>query len=95
MDTNLQLRFELNNLVDQWVDNVIHENGISYAMMEDALNATLVRIKGEVFKEYMSAVQQAAMMASQAQAQMGSQASVEAPAFVAGPSTEEVEASVE
>lgn len=67
MDTNLQLRFELNNLVDQWVDNVIHENGISYAMMEDALNATLVRIKGEVFKEYMSAVQQAAMAQQQQQ----------------------------
>jgi hypothetical protein len=67
MDTNLQLRFELNNLVDQWVDNVVKENGISYAMMEDALNATLVRIKSEVFKEYMSAVQQAAMAQQQQQ----------------------------
>lgn len=67
MDTNLQLRFELNNLVDQWVDNVVRENGISYAMMEDALNATLVRIKSEVFKEYMSAVQQAAMAQQQQQ----------------------------
>lgn len=69
MDTNLQLRFELNNLVDQWVDSVVKENGISYAMMEDALNATLVRIKGEVFKEYMSAVQQAAMAQQQQQQQ--------------------------
>ena len=48
MDNNLQLRFELNNLVDGWVDNVIRENGLSYAMMEDALNATLVRIKGNI-----------------------------------------------
>ena len=66
MDNNLQLRFELNNLVDGWVDNVIRENGLSYAMMEDALNATLVRIKGEVFKEYMNAVQQAQMEAMRA-----------------------------
>lgn len=67
MDNNLQLRFELNNLVDGWVDNVIRENGLSYAMMEDALNATLVRIKGEVFKEYMNAVQQAQVEAMRAQ----------------------------
>ena len=67
MDNNLPLRFELNNLVNQWVDNVIRENGISYAMMEDALNACLIRIKDEVFKEYLNAMSQAAMAAQQAQ----------------------------
>lgn len=59
MENNIQLRFELQQLLNRWVDDVVSTNGITWAMMEDAMNSVLVGIKDKVFKEYIENMQRA------------------------------------
>jgi hypothetical protein len=59
MNNNLQTRLELQGAVQQWTASFMQNNGISAAMMEDALNKVLLKLKDRVLEEFLIEQQQA------------------------------------
>lgn len=55
---NLQTRLELQGSLQQYVENLLN-NGISAAMMEDALNKTLLYVKDRAVTEFLISAQRA------------------------------------
>lgn len=69
---NLQLRFELQASLQQYIKDIMQQYQIPASMVEDALNKILVNIKEQVWLDYLAEQQQAmyeAQMAAQQQAE--------------------------
>jgi hypothetical protein len=66
---NLQLRFELQGSLQQWVDSTMKQYNISAAMMEDAISKILLSLKDKVWQDYLLEQQKAyeEMLASSTQ----------------------------
>jgi len=73
---NLQLRFELQASLQQYVANVMQQYQIPASMMEDALNKLLLEIKEQVWIDYLTEQQQA-MYEAQIAVQQQQEASVQ------------------
>lgn len=56
---NLQMRFELQGSLQQWIDSNMQQYNISAAEMEDALSKVLLRLKDQVLQDYLIEQQQA------------------------------------
>lgn len=54
--TQEQLRLDVQSTVKSYVLNLMRQNNIPAAMMEDALNFTLLDVKDAVFQEFIAAV---------------------------------------
>lgn len=69
MNDYLELRFELQGSLQQWVDSTMQRYNISAAMMEDAMSKILLSLKDKAWQEYRISQQQAyeAAMASSVQ----------------------------
>jgi hypothetical protein len=65
----LQLRFELQGSLQQWVDSTMQQYNISAAMMEDAMSKILLSLKDKVWQDYLLEQQKAyeEMLASSTQ----------------------------
>lgn len=65
----LQLRFELQGSLQQWVDSTMQRYNISAAMMEDAMSKVMLSLKDKVWQDYLLEQQKAyeAAIASSAQ----------------------------
>ena len=55
----LQLRFELQGSLQQWVDSTMQQYNISAAMMEDAMSKVLLSLKDRVWQDYLLEQQKA------------------------------------
>ena len=68
MNNDLQLRFELQGSLQQWVDSTMKQYNISAAMMEDAMSKILLSLKDKVWQDYLLEQQKAyeAVIASSA-----------------------------
>lgn len=55
----LQLRFELQGSLQQWVDSTMQQYNISAAMMEDAMSKVLLSLKDKVWQDYLLEQQKA------------------------------------
>lgn len=55
---DLQTRLELQGSIQQYIENLLNQ-GISAAMMEDALNKVLLFVKDKAVTEFLIAAQQA------------------------------------
>jgi len=55
----LQLRFELQGSLQQWVDSTMKQYNISAAMMEDAISKILLGLKDQVLQDYLFEQQKA------------------------------------
>ncbi len=66
---DLQLRFELQGSLQQWVDSTMRQYNISAAMMEDAMSKILLSLKDKVWQDYLLEQQKAyeEMLASSTQ----------------------------
>lgn len=53
MNNDLQLRFELQGSLQQWVDSTMKQYNISAAMMEDAMSKILLSLKDKVWQDYL------------------------------------------
>ena len=51
MSNQLQLRANLQNSILQWANTMINQHGASAAMIEDAINALLVKIKEQILMD--------------------------------------------
>ena len=73
MNNNLQLRFELQGSLQQWVDSTMKQYNISAAMLEDAISKIMLSLKDKVWQDYLLEQQQAyeAALASSAQTTEG------------------------
>lgn len=69
MNDYLELRFELQGSLQQWVDSTMQRYNISAAMMEDAISKILLSLKDKAWQEYLLEQQKAyaEMLASSAQ----------------------------
>lgn len=69
MNNYLELRFELQSSLQQWVDSIMQRYNISAAMMEDAMSKILLSLKDKAWQEYLLEQQKAyaEMLASSAQ----------------------------
>lgn len=50
------MRLDVQSSVQEWVDWFMASNQIPAAMMEDALNKTLLSVKEKVVREFMAAI---------------------------------------
>jgi hypothetical protein len=55
----LQLRFELQGSLQQWVNSTMQQYNISAAMMEDAMSKVLLSLKDKVWQDYLLEQQKA------------------------------------
>lgn len=55
----LQLRFELQGSLQQWVDSTMQQYNISAAMMEDAMSKVMLSLKDKVWQDYLLEQQKA------------------------------------
>lgn len=55
----LQLRFELQGSLQQWVNSTMQQYNISAAMMEDAMSKILLSLKDKVWQDYLLEQQKA------------------------------------
>lgn len=55
----LQLRFELQGSLQQWVNSTMQRYNISAAMMEDAMSKVLLSLKDRVWQDYLLEQQKA------------------------------------
>lgn len=55
----LQLRFELQGSLQQWVNSTMQQYNISAAMMEDAMSKVLLSLKDRVWQDYLLEQQKA------------------------------------
>jgi hypothetical protein len=55
----LQLRFELQGSLQQWVDSTMQQYNISAAMMEDAMSKVMLSLKDRVWQDYLLEQQKA------------------------------------
>ena len=53
-ENQLQLRAELQNSLTQWANTMLVEYGASAAMVEDAINAVLVKIKEQILLDTLT-----------------------------------------
>lgn len=51
MSNQLQLRADLQNSILQWANTMMAQYGVSAAMIEDAINALLVKIKEQIMMD--------------------------------------------
>ena len=61
---NLQLRFELQYSLQQWIDSTMSQYNISAAMMEDAMSKILLSLKDKALQDYFLEQQKAYEMAA-------------------------------
>jgi len=61
---NLQLRFELQYSLQQWIDSTMSQYNISAAMMEDAMSKILLSLKDKALQDYLLEQQKAYEMAA-------------------------------
>lgn len=54
-----QFRIEVQRSVKTWLDWFMKENGVSAAILEDALNKYLMGLKDQVLSEFIAAAAQA------------------------------------
>lgn len=64
---NFQTRVELQTMVQGYIDSIMRQYGVSAAAMEDALNATLLKLKDQVMGDLIAEAREAAMAAAAAQ----------------------------
>lgn len=55
----LQLRFELQGSLQQWVNSTMQRYNISAAMMEDAMSKVMLSLKDKVWQDYLIEQQKA------------------------------------
>ena len=55
----LQLRFELQGSLQQWVNSTMQQYSISAAMMEDAMSKVMLSLKDKVWQDYLLEQQKA------------------------------------
>jgi len=55
----LQLRFELQGSLQQWVNSTMQQYNISAAMMEDAMSKVMLSLKDKVWQDYLLEQQKA------------------------------------
>lgn len=55
----LQLRFELQGSLQQWVNSTMQQYNISAAMMEDAMSKVMLSLKDKVWQDYLIEQQKA------------------------------------
>lgn len=55
----LQLRFELQISLQQWVNSTMQQYNISAAMMEDAMSKVMLSLKDKVWQDYLLEQQKA------------------------------------
>lgn len=55
----LQLRFELQGSLQQWINSTMQQYNISAAMMEDAMSKVLLSLKDKVWQDYLLEQQKA------------------------------------
>ena len=48
----LQLRFELQGSLQQWINSTMQQYNISAAMMEDAMSKVMLSLKDKVWQDY-------------------------------------------
>ena len=56
---NLQMRLELQESLQQWIDSAMSQYNISAAEMEDAVTKVLLKLKDKVLHDYLLEQQKA------------------------------------